>query len=225
MKKISAVIFDWDGTLAHTRPLVVAALNRTLSYYDLPDWDHTKQKKRAPDKSLKENFPHFFGDRAAEAYERYLLNYHDSFQSLETYDGVTDTLEYFSSTETPLHIVSNKEKSLLTREVDYLFPHVKFGDISGNGDAAQNKPNPAPILRIAERIGLNLKEDLVLLVGDSKQDTECAYAAGCMPVLIGTGKFMDKSYIREKKRSTPSLLTFNGFKDFLSWAKQKGLPI
>lgn len=60
-----AVLFDWDGTLAETRPAVVAAMEHTLAAYGREPWDETKRKYRDTSKSLKENFPNFFGEESA----------------------------------------------------------------------------------------------------------------------------------------------------------------
>lgn len=72
-----AVLFDWDGTLAETRPAVVAAMEHTLAAYGREPWDETKRKYRDTSKSLKENFPNFFGEESARAYADYLAYYRE----------------------------------------------------------------------------------------------------------------------------------------------------
>ena len=69
------IIFDWDDTLAHTRPAVVEAMEYVLKKYNKEPWDITKAKYRDTKKSLKENFPNFFGDKAQSAYQDY-INYY-----------------------------------------------------------------------------------------------------------------------------------------------------
>ena len=56
---VRVVLFDWDGTLAETRPAVVDAMEHTLAAYGREPWDETKRKYRDTSKSLKENFPNF----------------------------------------------------------------------------------------------------------------------------------------------------------------------
>lgn len=73
MEKPKLVIFDWDDTLAKTRNAVVKAMNYILKLYNLPEWDIIKEQKRDKNKSLKENFPNFFGETEAKnAYQKYL---------------------------------------------------------------------------------------------------------------------------------------------------------
>ena len=70
------VLFDWDGTLAETRPAVVDAMEHTLVAYGREPWDETKRKYRDTSKSLKENFPNFFGEESVRAYDDYLSLIH-----------------------------------------------------------------------------------------------------------------------------------------------------
>jgi len=214
-EKPQAVFFDWDGTLALTRDLVVSAMEKTLSFYGLPDWDTIKVEKRDTTKSLKENFPNFFGDNAVQAYEAYLKNYEDGFCVLKVPEGAKDVLTLLSAQDIALGFISNKEKSLLLKEVTHLFPNIEFLDIMGNGDAKHNKPHPAPILEITQAHNIDLGS--IWMVGDTKQDTECAYEAGCSPILIGEGKFMNSEYIQEKKKANPPLVTFSNFQEFYRW--------
>ena len=72
---VRVVLFDWDGTLAETRPAVVDAMEHTLAAYGREPWDETKRKYRDTSKSLKENFPNFFGEESVRAYDDYLAYY------------------------------------------------------------------------------------------------------------------------------------------------------
>ncbi len=214
-KKPKAIILDWDGTLANTRPLVVSAIEKTLSYYALPNWDTTKSEKRDTTKSLKENFPNFFGDKAQEAYQRYLDIYEKSIPTLQMSSGAGNFLLHVKDFNIPVCIVSNKEKSLLLREVEHLFPEFPFHVILGNGDAERNKPHPEPIFKALANTNISTETEPVWIIGDTKQDTECAYASGCTPILIGKGGFMDSAYINKKKASIPPLSTFTDFAHLL----------
>ncbi|MGM0421797.1 MAG: HAD family hydrolase [Pseudomonadota bacterium] len=216
VQKPKAIIFDWDGTLADTRGIVVNALEQTLAAYGLPAWDIVKAQKRDPNKSLKENFAHFFGADEEEAYQKYLLFYEAELVHLKPQPGADTLLSFLSGLQILLCIASNKEKSVLLKEINTLFPHTRFQNILGNGDAAANKPNPAPILQIMEQLNIT-KPDDTWLVGDSRQDTDCAHTAGCRPVLIGKGKFTDDRYIKEMQNATPALAWFGRLSDFQHW--------
>lgn len=206
--KPEGVAFDWDGTLADTRKAVVEALEYVLDQYGKADWDTTKKKYRDSTKSLKENFPNFFGEQAWEAYEMYLKYYNDkAYIHVTPASGAKELLKMLESEGIKLCIVSNKEKSLILSEVKHCFPDIKFHKILGNGDAPKNKPAPDPIFIAFNDI--NITPQTVWMVGDTKQDTECAFAAGCLPILIGSGKLMEDDYLKNNP-----ILNFQNFTDF-----------
>ena len=68
----TAILFDWDNTLADTRAAVVDALEHILKKYGKEPWAVVKEKYRDPKKSVKENFPNFFQDKADAAYNDYI---------------------------------------------------------------------------------------------------------------------------------------------------------
>ncbi len=53
-------------------------------------------------------------------------------------------------------------------------------------DCDCRKPKPGLFIGIAERFGLPMSE--VPMVGDSHRDLEAGAAAGCLPMLVKTGK-------------------------------------
>lgn len=214
--KPDAVIFDWDETLAQTRELVVASIQSTLDSYNLGSWDTVKKEKRDTAKSLKENFPNFFGVYAPQAYELYLNTYRQNFErGLLASPAAQETVQYLKDLGVRLFIVSNKEKGLLEEEVKYLFPDSPFNRILGNGDAEYNKPHPAPVYAALKDTGVDTAKDEVWLVGDSRQDTDCALAAGCLPILIGEGKFIGEDYWAGNA-NTKKIYTFEDFGAFLT---------
>ena len=213
-----AALLDWDETLAHTRSGVVEAIEHILKKYNKEPWDITKAKYRDTKKSLKENFPNFFGEDANEAYNEYLHYYMQyAYHKVYPMEYANDFLKLCNKKQIDLYIISNKEKSLLLKEVEFCFPNILFKKILGNGDAPENKPNPAPVFKALNNVAYSINKDNVWLIGDSKQDTECAYNANVQPVLLGKGKFMDKIYIKDKINSSLPLLVFDGFHDIIDY--------
>ena len=210
-----AILFDWDDTLAHTRPAVVEAMEYVLHKYGKETWDITKIKYRDTKKSLKENFPNFFGDKANMAYQDYLTYYtSNGYNKVVALEGAYAFLQLCNEKKIDIFIISNKEKSLLLKEISFCFPDIKFTKILGNGDAPQNKPAPDPVFVALQDVKYKIDEKNVWLIGDTKQDTECAYSAGIQPILLGKGKFMEDNYIKDKK---DSLLVFNNFTEITDY--------
>lgn len=201
MNKPKLVIFDWDDTLANTRNAVVKSMNYVLELYNLPNWDIIKEQKRDKNKSLKENFVNFFGENEAKnAYQKYLAYYNnEAYKEVKQIDNTDIFLQNLLNANIKIAIVSNKETSLLLQEIKNCFPTIQFNHILGNGDALNNKPASDPVLKIMEFYNFELNKNNVWLVGDTKQDTDCALNANCQAILIGKGKFMDEEYLKINK--------------------------
>jgi len=217
---VKAVIFDWDGTLADTRDAVVASMEFVLKKYGKCPWEITKNKYRDPTKSLKDNFVNFFGDLADSAYRDYLCYYQKhEIGKIMPVKGAVDFLYFCQNKNIDLFIVSNKEKLLLDQEVRACFPDICFRQILGNKGAIRNKPWPEPVWKILENVKYEIAPENVWFVGDSKQDTDCAYNANVQPILLKGGNFWDEKYIRQNITSNPKLLLFDSFDDILRFAQ------
>ncbi len=210
-----AILFDWDGTLAETRTAVVCAMEYTLSQYQKAPWDITKQKYRDTTKSLKENFPNFFGEEYKQAYQTYLTYYQKfAIKQIRPVLNAELFLQQCCHNDIEIYIISNKEKSLLLQEVKQCFPNMTFKNILGNGDAPQNKPAPAPVYTALAEVPYQINKENVWLIGDSKQDTVCALAANILPVLIGNGKFMENSEVKQQLTNN-QIIQIQGFNDLI----------
>ncbi len=212
--KPKAILFDWDGTLAQTRNAVVEAIEKVLKAYNKEPWAIVKAKYRDSTKSFKENFPNFFGENATQAYEDYLSVYHPN--SVTPTEGALEFLQLCQKENIEIYIISNKEKSLLLNEVQACFSEIPFLGVYGNGEAKNNKPSADPVFLALKDAHFEVNKANVWLVGDSKQDTECAFKANIKPVLIGKGLFMDSDYIKSKK---DDMLIFYSFRELQEFVK------
>lgn len=183
-KKPHLVTFDWDGTLLDTRDCVVTTINTILAKYGKEPWEETKRKHRDNSLSLKGNFPNFFGDDAAQAYQQYLQTYRGNMDLLQRNHGSDALVSLFRHNDIPVGIISNKEQSLLEDERDRFFPDVDFCFTYGDGAAKANKPFPDPILKGIEHCGLSPAGHTIWHIGDTDQDTRAALSANIQAVLI-----------------------------------------
>ena len=215
--KPKAIIFDWDNTLAENRDVVVSAMNKTLSSYNKENWEITKKKHRDPNKSLKENFVNFFGEQAKEAYKLYMDSYIEFRNMLKPMDNSQELLKKLTinNPEIKLIIASNKERSLLLMEIDVIFKNINFYKIMANGDSEKNKPDASPVIKSLEDTNININPENVWIIGDSKQDIDCAYNANCQPILLGEGNLAEKDFFEEKKNSNPKMLNINNLIEIL----------
>jgi phosphoglycolate phosphatase len=182
-----AILFDWDNTLVESWGVIHEAMNLTLDAMGHPRWtrEETEQKVRA---SLRDSFPHLFGDRWKEAEKVF----YDSFEAihlahLRPLTGAAELLTYLSKTlNLYVGVVSNKRGPFLRKEAAHLGWSDYFRKLAGAGDAARDKPALEHVqLALSELEGGDLPAGPdIWFVGDADIDLKCAHNAGCMPILV-----------------------------------------
>jgi phosphoglycolate phosphatase len=178
----SVLLYDWDNTLVDGWAGITAALNATFAEFGHPLWtvDDTRNRVRV---SLRESFPVMFGARweyARDVFYDALTRQH--LDHVTAMAGTADVLE--AGRPWPQGVVSNKAGAFLRREVAHLGWSRYFGTVIGAGDAAADKPDPAPIRLALARLG-HLADLSVWYVGDTALDMQAARAAGVTAALIG----------------------------------------
>ncbi len=179
-----AVLFDWDNTLVDSWTTIHDALNIVMAAMDKPPWSLQQTKERVR-LSLRESFPHHFGERWTEARQIYLEAFRAiHLERLTPLPGRRELLERLVDERIFLGVVSNKTGELLRREVAELGWARFFGSVVGAGDAAADKPHPA-VVALALRPSGIAGGEAVWLVGDTGVDIECAHNSGCVSILLG----------------------------------------
>jgi phosphoglycolate phosphatase len=182
--KPQAILFDWDNTLVDSWAVIHEALNHVMAAMDKPPWSMAETRARVR-LSLRESFPLHFGERWEEARGIYLDRFRAiHLERLAALPGCAELLAALADTGVFLGVVSNKTGALLRREAEALSWSRHFGRIVGAGDAAADKPDPAPVGLALEPSGVAAGEG-VWFVGDTGVDIECATNSGCVPVLLG----------------------------------------
>ena len=158
------LLYDWDNTLVDGWAGITAAMNAVFAAFDRPTWtvDDTRSRVRV---SLRESFPVMFGDRwewARDLFYQTLTESH--LQHVSPMPGVETVLQ--AGTAVPQGVVSNKAGAFLRREVTHLGWDRFFGPIVGAGDAAADKPDPAPIFLALLHWGA-VADSSVWYVGDT----------------------------------------------------------
>lgn len=177
MVRISCVIFDLDGTLTHTNPLIFASFNHVA--------------RRYLDKTfLPEEIVSLFGppeevaiaklvgtDAAEEAMNEfcaYYAEHHDVLARL--YEGVKEVLAFLRQHHLLLSLFTGKSRrtTYITLNAFGLAPFFA-GVVTGN-DVVCHKPSGEGIQNILQHWDANPQQ--VIMVGDSPADVEAARDAG-----------------------------------------------
>lgn len=187
---VDAVAFDLDGTLLDTIDDLAAALNRLLAERGLP---------ALPKATIRD----FVGKGMANLLTRalamagapvggaeelapVLARYQEIYGGLlgdetRVFPDVEESLARMRAAGVGLAVVTNKASRFVRPHLACAGIEAYFDVVIGGEDAPAKKPDPAPLLLAAERLGV--RPARLLMVGDSGNDVEAARAAGC-PVLV-----------------------------------------
>jgi phosphoglycolate phosphatase len=181
-RRPTALLYDWDNTLADGWAAITAALNAAFAEFAMPFWSEADTKARVR-VALRDSFPLMFGDRwerARDIFYTAFARYH--LDDVRPMPGAAEALSAGASW--PQAVVSNKAGSYLRAEVVRLGWQAHFRAVIGAGDALRDKPDPAPIHLALEQLGHKASPS-VWYMGDTALDMQTARAAGVTAVLIG----------------------------------------
>ncbi len=215
LSKPRAVIFDWDDTLVDTWPTSLQAMNEALAGMNHETWSDVEARRRCG-ASARDLFRQLFGDRWQEADRIYLNAYmRIAEEIMPPHAQAEDVLKALAGYNVYLAVVSNKRGQVLRSEAARLKFDKYFSRIIGAGDAAADKPDPAPVHLALHESGIAPGQD-VWFVGDSHTDMQCALNAGCAPVLLET-KLPPEELLLE----SPPLQRFRGHYDLMEFINRR----
>jgi phosphoglycolate phosphatase len=178
----SVLLYDWDNTLVDGWAAIAAALNTVFAEFAMPSW--TAEDARARVRvALSESFPLMFGASWEHARDLFYASFRDRhLDHLRPMPGAAEALE--AGAAWPQGVVSNKAGPYLRAEIAHLGWAAHFRAVVGAGDAAADKPDPAPIHLALCQLGCPADAS-VWYLGDTALDMQAARAAGVTAVLIG----------------------------------------
>jgi len=188
-----AILFDLDGTLAHTAPDIADTLNILLDQEGIEPFeiDAVTQMIGGGVSLLLEralaarNLPRD-KDRIADLFDRYVELYVPrAAQKTRLFPGVREVLDHHHQNDVKLGVCTNKPEGVsrsILEELDVL--HL-FGAVVGGDTLPVKKPDPAPLLAALEQLGC--APDHGLMIGDSAADADAAKAAGVCVILVTFG--------------------------------------
>jgi phosphoglycolate phosphatase len=177
------VLWDWDNTLVDGWAAIQHGLNVTFRDFGMPEWDRETVLARVRG-SLRDTFPGMFGD----AWERARDIFYAAVRSchLQVLSPMPEAATAIAAAAAlgPQGVISNKQGPLLRAEAAHLGWTDRFAALVGAGDAAADKPDPAPFTMALAACGVPAGRQ-VWYVGDTALDMRAARAAGCTAVLVG----------------------------------------
>ncbi len=185
LTRVDAVLFDLDGTLVDTIPLILACYQHTLATH-VPGYDPGRKAIIANlGRSLDDilfDFAAAAGAADPAAESRAMLATYRAFQRehlnrlIRPYEGMREALEGLRARGVTVGVVTSKVE-WAARET---YEHYGLGEFLSiavfHDDTERHKPDPQPLLHAAAKGGLDVAR--TVYVGDAVHDMAAGKAAG-----------------------------------------------
>ena len=198
MNKITAVIFDLDGTLLNTLEDLTNSTNYALKYFDYPQRTIEEVRnfvgngvaklieRAIPNGKNNENF-----DKCLEIFkENYAKNMNNK---TAPYSGIIELLQNLKSKNYKIAVVSNKFDAAVKELCKKYFPNL-IDIAAGENEKLGIKKKPAPdtVNQVLEIF--KIPNTQAIYIGDSEVDIMTAQNAQ-MPCISVTWGFKDKDFL------------------------------
>lgn len=176
----AAVLFDLDGTLADSVPLILRCYRHTMRTHlgaERPD----EEWLRTIGTPLRDQLLDFARDteEAAAMLDTYVAFQHTVHDDMvRSFEGARDVLERLVQEGSRLGVVTSKRRKIALRTLDVSGLGDLVEVLVAADDVSRGKPDPEPVERALELLDVEERRRRVLFVGDSPFDLRAGRGAG-----------------------------------------------
>src|SRR3569833_1284417 len=195
--RFETVLFDLDGTVVDSGAIILASMRhatREVLGQEFSDHD-LMQAVGGP--GLEAQMAAFAPDRVEElvtVYRAHNIPLHDE---LEPCEGMEDVIVRLDGDGVRLGVVTAKMRATAELAFERLRVGHLFEVLVGGDETAEHKPNPAPLLLGAKRLGVSPQD--CAYVGDSPFDIRAAKAAHMYSVAVTWGRIHDRDALEAEE--------------------------
>jgi HAD superfamily hydrolase (TIGR01509 family) len=179
--KPELVVFDFDGTLVNSLPLVLASIAHALEPFGArPTMDIFAHLGGPPERFL----PQLLANPAnvPAALERMNAYHQNNNHLVEVFEGAVATLDMLESSGVQAAIWTGRDRASAEVLMAELGLEGRFREVMCGDDLASHKPDPAGLREIMRRLGVAPRD--TLYVGDADVDVLGGCACGVDTILI-----------------------------------------
>lgn len=187
MQKYSTYLFDFDGTLVDSHDSLVKVFDGAYASVGIkvPE-GYVLRLMRIP---LEQGYKELHAPEDQASIKVFvdninrLLDAEEVLKLTKAYDDTLSSLLKLKARGATLGIVTSNNVKHVKEVLSFLNIDEKlFSIIIGNQETKKHKPNPDPIYKAIELLGIS--KDGVCYVGDALDDKKAAVNAGVTPVLL-----------------------------------------
>jgi pyrophosphatase PpaX len=177
------LVFDFDGTLVDSYPLIEEAFAHVMRHHNLDEAARAlfRQSRGLP---LPEQMKRVAPDMWEELVETY-RSVDGRLGHARVFRGIPTLVRRLRQAGAPLGVVSCKRRVLVEAELEATGLRPYFDVVIGFEDVTPPKPAPDPLLAAIGRLGLT--RSTAVYVGDSMVDLQTGRAARVRTVLAAWG--------------------------------------
>jgi len=195
--RFPVVLFDLDGTVVDSGGMILASMRHATLEVLGREYTDEELMKSVGGPGLDAQMAALDPERVDELVSVYRAHNEPLHEELRCCTGMEDVLERLHAEGRRLGVVTAKRRAT----VELAFAAVPLGHlfdtIVGGDETERHKPDPAPLLLGAERLGAKPEE--TAYVGDSPFDVRAAKAAGMASIAVTWGRIHDRSRLEQEE--------------------------
>jgi pyrophosphatase PpaX len=195
--RFPVVLFDLDGTVVDSGAIILASMRHATRAVLGEEFSDADLLQAVGGPGLEAQMEVFAPDRVDELVRVYRAHNEPLHEELVACAGMDHVLVRLHEEGRRLGVVTAKRRAT----VELAFASVPLGHlfetIVGGDETEKHKPDPAPLLLAARRMGAD--PGTTAYVGDSPFDIRAAKAAGMHAVAVTWGRIHDRSKLEREE--------------------------
>jgi pyrophosphatase PpaX len=184
------VLFDLDGTVVDSGAIILASMRHATREVLGRDYSDEELLQAVGGPGLEAQMSALAPDHVERLVTVYRAHNEPLHDELEACAGMEGVLVRLHEEGRRLGIVTAKRRSTVELAFDRVPLGHLFETIVGGDETERHKPDPAPLLLAAERLGADPAD--AAYVGDSPFDVRAAKAAGMFAVAVTWGRIHER---------------------------------
>ncbi|MBR1649133.1 MAG: HAD-IA family hydrolase [Alphaproteobacteria bacterium] len=173
--KYKYAVFDWDGTLADTYPVILGAYKYVFEQLGMKKIPDSELKATLSTIQNKDALKHFFAENASLAavyFYEYIEKFHT--QKLRPLSGAHKLLDFCRNSGIKTYLITNKKTKFIHAELEALNFKGYFKNVVAAGEYEEDKPHPKACRAVFDN--QLPKPSEIIVIGDGEADVKTACA-------------------------------------------------